>query len=88
VDSTGDRPRLSEGIEVVPAEDGYVVYDAERDRVHHLNHTAAFVLELCTGENSPDDIGRLLQVAYELSEPPAAETRDCLANLRAEGLVV
>lgn len=84
---SGDRPRAKAGLEIVPAEDGYVVYDSTRDRIHHLNHTAALVLELCTGANSAEDIGRALQAAYELEAPPEAEARDCLAGLRGEGLI-
>jgi hypothetical protein len=75
------------GIEVIASADGYVVYDEERDRVHHLNHTAALVLEFCTGENDEGEIVGMLQAAYDLPEPPAAETEECLAHLRAEGLV-
>jgi hypothetical protein len=82
-----DRPTRVEGIEINPVAEGYVVYDPERDRVHELNHTAALVLELCTGDNTADDIVRLLQSAYELPEPPDDEARTCIAQLREEGLV-
>jgi hypothetical protein len=82
-----ERPLAVEGVEVVPTADGYVVYDEPRDRIHYLNHTAALVLEFCTGENSAEEIVRMVQLAYELPEPPEAETRECLTRLRAEGLV-
>jgi hypothetical protein len=82
-----ERPVAVEGIEVVPTADGYVVYHEQRDRVHYLNHTAVLVLELCTGENSVEEIVQALQLAYELPEPPEAETAECLTRLRAEGLV-
>jgi len=85
--SDRDHPRAVPGIEVVASADGYIVYDERRDRVHYLNHTAALVLEFCTGENSAGEIVRMLQAAYELPEPPEAETEDCLAHLRTEGLV-
>jgi Coenzyme PQQ synthesis protein D (PqqD) len=77
----------AEGIEVVSAADGYVVYDPRRDRVHYLNHTAALVLEFATGENSDAEITRMLQVAYDLPVPPAREVQECLEQLRDEGLV-
>lgn len=82
-----ERPLAVEGVEVVPTADGYVVYDEQRDRVHYLNHTAALVLEFCTGENTAEEIVRALQLAYDLPEPPEAETHECLTRLRAEGLV-
>jgi hypothetical protein len=83
-----DNPRKAPDAEVNEVADGYVVYHPSRDRVHYLNHTAALVLEFCTGENSEDAIVRLLQKAYDLPEPPTAEVRDCLEQLRGEGLVV
>jgi hypothetical protein len=80
-------PTAVEGIEVIPTADGYVIYDEVRDRVHYLNHTAALILEFCTGENSSQEIVAMLQVAYDLPDAPDEETRECLATLRAEGLV-
>jgi PqqD family protein of HPr-rel-A system len=82
-----EHPLAVDGVEVVPTADGYVVYDEQSDRVHYLNHTAALVLEFCTGENSAEEIIGMLQLAYDLPEPPEAETRECLTRLRAEGLV-
>jgi len=82
-----DRPRQSEGIEVNETADGYVVYDSASDRVHYLNHTAAIVLELCTGEHDEPGIAALLQRVYDLPEPPEVEIAECLAILKDEGLV-
>jgi hypothetical protein len=84
---SGSNPLRADGIEVVPTADGYVVYDSGRDRVHYLNHTAALVLEFATGENSEVEITEMLRVAYELPEPPEYEVRECLEQLREEGLV-
>jgi hypothetical protein len=81
------RPLRRSGIEVVPTADGYVVYDEERDRVHYLNHTAALILEFATGENSDEQITRMLQVAYDLPEPPEEEVSECLEQLLKEGLI-
>jgi hypothetical protein len=82
-----DRPRRAEEIEINPIEDGLVVYDPRRDRVHHLNPTASVVLELCTGEMDRGEIVSLVQAAYNLDEPPEREVDDCLGKLREEGLV-
>ena len=82
-----ERPERVEGVEVSAAADGYVVYDPAKDRVHYLNHTAALVLEFCTGEHTAEEIARLLQVAYEMPEPPVLEAGECLAQLRHEGLI-
>jgi hypothetical protein len=80
-------PVAADGIEIVPTADGYVVYDEGRDRIHYLNHTAALVLEFCTGENTDAEIVHMLQLAYELPEPPEDETHECLTHLRTEGLI-
>lgn len=85
---SGSGPVRATGIEVVPTADGYVVYDADRDRVHYLNHTAALILEFATGANNDEEITRMLQTAYDLPDPPAREVRECLEQLRAEGLVI
>ena len=75
------------GIEIEQVTDGYVVIDSRRKRVHYLNHTARFVLGMCTGERDADEIARVLQHSFELSEPPEEDVRQCLRVLRAEGLV-
>jgi hypothetical protein len=82
-----ERPRRADEIEINPVEDGFVVYDPRRDRVHHLNPTASVVLELCSGEIDLDEIVSLVQAAYDLDEPPEREVGDCLRQLRDEGLV-
>ena len=82
-----ERPRRADEIEINPVEDGLVVYDPRRDRVHHLNPTASVVLELCNGEIDIDEIVSLVQAAYDLDEPPEREVGDCLRQLRDEGLV-
>ena len=82
-----DSPRRVENVEINQVADGYVVYDKERDRVHYLNHTAALVLEFCTGENTTDDIIGIMQTAYDLPDPPEDEIAECLTQLREEGLV-
>lgn len=85
--AVSDRPVKVDSVEVNEVADGCVVYDPGRDRVHYLNHTAAVLLELCTGLNSTDDLVRMLQSAYDLPHPPEAETRECLQQLRSEGLI-
>ena len=81
------RPTVVAGLEISLVADGSVVYDPERDRVHYLNQTAAVVFELCSGENEPGDMARVLQLAYGLEEPPEAEVRACLEQLSREGLI-
>lgn len=82
-----NHPTRAAGIEVNEVADGFVVHDAVRDRVHYLNHTAALVLEFCTGDNPTDRIVAMVQHCYELAQPPHDMITTCLEQLRAEGLV-
>jgi PqqD family protein of HPr-rel-A system len=81
------KPSRVDDFELNEVADGYVVYHSEHDRVHYLNHTAALVLELCTGENDASEIIERMQRAYDLPEPPEQEIGECLERLREEGLV-
>jgi hypothetical protein len=85
-----DCPARSDRIEINPVADGYVVYDSDRDRVHYLNHTAALVLELCTGRHTVTDIADTLKGAYEPGHPgePIGElVGGCIDQLCGLGLV-
>jgi hypothetical protein len=81
------KPRRVEGIELERMADGFMLHQADRERVHYLNHTAAIVLELCDGERDEDAIARELQNLYELTEVPHAEVAACLASLLEELII-
>ncbi len=80
-------PKIVDNIEINEVEDGYVIYQKEKDKVHYLNKTAVLILESCTGENSAINIGRIIQEAYDLPEIPEKEVDDCLNKLYEEGLI-
>ncbi|MFC1814328.1 PqqD family peptide modification chaperone, partial [Thermodesulfobacteriota bacterium] len=84
---TGRRPKITDDIEINLVEDGYVIYQTAKDHVHYLNHTAAVVLESCTGNHSEEEIVQIVKQAFDLSEPPEKEVRDCLDSLLEQGLV-
>lgn len=81
------RPRRAERIEISEAGDGFIVYDPQRDRLHHLNATAMLVLELCDGRVLAEDLPGLLAAAFQLPDPPVQEVDACLARLLQEGLL-
>ena len=81
------RPTQAEGLEVKEVADGLVIYRDHPEGVHYLNRTASLVFELCTGENAPEDIARLLRDAFALAAPPSDEVRTCLEQLRSLGVV-
>ena len=82
-----DRPRAAEGLEAHEVEDGLVVYDGDRDRVHYLNATASVVFTFCDGARSVADIAELVQAAWDLPDPPLAAVVECVTQLRTEGVL-
>ena len=87
-DAMTNYPRRLDGLDVNPADGGFIIYQPEKDRVHFLNHSAVLVLELCDGHRSPDDIGGLVKSAYGLERIPEQMVEETLARLRSEGLIV
>jgi hypothetical protein len=85
---TEQRPKRVDGLEAHEVDDGLVVYQASTDRVHYFNPTASVVFELCTGEHTQEEIESLVGAGWDLPEPPREEVQRCLAQLRAEGVVV
>lgn len=81
------NPRHVDDLDISPAEDGYMTFRPQQDRITFLNSTAVLILELCTGANSPEQIADLLKKAYSLPEAPIEDVRDTLNQLRAEGLL-
>jgi Coenzyme PQQ synthesis protein D (PqqD) len=84
--TSGPRTRTDLDVNEVP--DGLIIYDGESDRVHYLNHTAALIFCLCTGEYSEAAIAQEVEQAFSLDRLPAPETESCLADFRREGLLV
>lgn len=82
-----DRPRKSDDLQIDEVEDGFVVYQPDRARVHYLNPTAKLILELCDGTLTAPQIAGLISETYQLPDPPAREVDDALTTLQAEGLV-
>lgn len=82
------RPKKIDGlIEVAEQDGGVVLYKPEREQAHYLNHTAALVLELCTGENSTAEIARLLQDTYGLATIPQKDIETIVRQMSKLGLV-
>jgi hypothetical protein len=80
-------PRRVDGVRVEEAADGFIVYQPEQEKVHYLNHTAAIVLELCSGEVTVREMAEALRQMYDLPETPLREVERCLDDLRKQGLV-
>lgn len=81
------RPKVVPGLDVNELDDGMIIFRESTDTVHHLNHTAAFVLQLCDGSRTASDIAQLLAEAYGLPAPPLAEAEECIGSLAQQGLI-
>jgi putative component of toxin-antitoxin plasmid stabilization module len=88
MDAAIDNPKRSDGLDISPAEGGYIIHQPEQDRVHFLNATAIVILELCNGDNSSQQIADLLRQAYELPNDQLGMVAETLGQLKAAGLVV
>ena len=88
--SIGEDTRfaVTPGLEITQVPDGVMIFQADRDRVHYLNPTAAIVLELCTMGKSRAEIETFISDGFALPQVPSADVESCLNSLLDEGLVV
>ncbi len=82
-----DYLRQVDDLEINQVEDGFVIYDVGRDRVHFLNHTAVLVLGLCNGRHTAAEIPEIVSGFYGLEESPESAISDILERFIEEGLV-
>jgi PqqD family protein of HPr-rel-A system len=82
-----DRPTRTDGLEIDDVEDGFMVYQPDRARVHYLNPSAKLILEMCDGTLTAAQIAELISDAFDLPAQPRQEVDDALAKLEAEGLI-
>jgi hypothetical protein len=82
------RPLRVQDLELNAVTDGFVVSRPDHDRIHFLNPTAAFILEICDGTLRARDLPELVAAAFQLESPPVDDVETCLTSLLTEGLVV
>lgn len=76
----------SDGLIVTGSNDEVLVYDTETHHIHHLNHLAAVVWQLCDGQRTVTDLASRAQV--DVDGPVTAESiRLALAKLGAANLL-
>jgi hypothetical protein len=80
-------PQQIDDLDISATEDGYIIYQPERDYIHFLNPTAVLILELCNGKNSQSKIADLVKQAYGLGDAPSEVVRQALMQLTVEGLL-
>jgi hypothetical protein len=80
------NPNSRADLEIIAADEGFVVHDASREVVHYLNQTAAIVLSLCDGRRSTDSIAELVKSQFDLDESPRDDVIEIVEKLEAQGL--
>ena len=80
-------PSQIDGLEMMQVEDGFVIHEEDKDRVHYLNPIAAAVLTMCDGHTSTEEIIEHLQEHFGLDEPPEKDVGEILNRFLDEGLV-
>jgi Coenzyme PQQ synthesis protein D (PqqD) len=81
------RPAVKEGLERTESDDGLVIYDEATERVHHLNPTAAVILELCDATRTVEEIAETFGRLYPGVADPARQVSECLDELVREDLI-
>ncbi|GJQ60346.1 MAG: PqqD family protein [Candidatus Scalindua sp. AMX11] len=65
MDGNGEfKPIAKEGVDLEELEDGCVLYDTQKDEVHSLNATAAFIWTCCDGEHSVEEITTIVEKCF------------------------
>jgi hypothetical protein len=82
------RWRQAPGLEMNEADEGVIVYQRDRDRVHFLNPTAALLLESCGDGLAESELAALVAAAFDLPEAPVEDVARCVKSLLDEGLLV
>jgi hypothetical protein len=79
--------RQAPDIDIREVTDGYVAYQPDRDRLHYLNPTAAFVFQTCDGTVRAGELPALVAAAFGLERPPVEDVERCLDTLVGERLL-
>ena len=86
--SVPEHPKQRAGLVVRDSEDEVVVLDKQRDLVHQLNPTAAFIWLRCDGDHSVGQIAEELAEAFEVDPDTARQDIESTVGQLADlGLV-
>ena len=86
-EETRGFPAQIDGLEIYTEADGYVVYQATQDKVHFLNATAVFVLELCNGRHEVHEMADIFGETFKDEKNPEKAVTDIVNQFVQEGLV-
>ncbi|PCJ26892.1 MAG: hypothetical protein COA96_04490 [SAR86 cluster bacterium] len=81
-------PLKSEQLEIREQDEYFFVSGPSLAEEKRLNSSAIVILELCTGENTVEDIIQLIQKTFELPTAPEVAVLEFLTNAAKNGLLV
>ena len=70
------NPKMVDDLYIRELDDEKVVYDRENGRVHFMNQTATFILDLCDGKHSREEIIEGLLDSFDVERKQAEEDVD------------
>ena len=85
-----DRSRSYEQadcLEIHETEDGYAVHNSADGKIHFLNHTAVFLLELCDGQHSIDQVFSIFQEYFKEAQGSQDEVHKLFEEFMSQGLI-
>ena len=87
VSTTGPQIRLAPGIVFREEDEGYLLYDVERDVLYRGNESGRQILALCDGRRTLAEIVNALAVAHNLPDGAVEpKVRAFLEGLQIQGL--
>ena len=77
------KPKARPDLDVVERDGEAVVYDASRNALHHLNHSAALVFGLCDGTTTIAEMTAAIADVYRQAQDEVeSQTRRLIRELR------
>ena len=87
--SASNTPKVRPDLSWTDLDDGGIVFDSSRDKIHSLNASAAYVWTLADGSRSVNQIAReLSQLCQEPFEKVIEEVHQVLDSFAREGLLI
>ncbi len=81
------RPAVIDGLRWSEVEGGLALFAPDTEKVHYLNPPAAFVLQLCDGTRTAQELADLARRAFRLADAPLDDVRAVIAQADDLGLL-
>ncbi len=80
--------KLRDGLKLTMVDDGYIIYDSERERIIALNITSSFILEMLLEGRDMEEIVQEYARAFDVDvETARRDYMDFINLMKREGLI-